>query len=139
MPKSLKAPILSVFCFVLFSCGMSSKQTVSAIENGNYKIDIRSQEFSNSGIHNIDICVSYAQDKKFPELGKGAQCFFHGFDLSGLSVKWTSGGQIEVSFKDGYVSTFRNYAIIPNGLHPIEFRVFLYERGRRTEPKGGGG
>lgn len=130
----MKIFALVILSFALFGCGSGkTEETISSIESRNYRIDIRSQEFVNSGIHNVDICVSMVSVKIFPNPNKGAQCFFHGFDLSGLKVEWTSENRIEIYFEDGYVSAFRNYAIIPNGLHPIEFHVSLREGGQRQK------
>jgi len=134
MPRLLKKSLI-VLGAALSGCGLSGKETVSTIDNGNYKISVISTESNNSGTINIDICVSFARDKKNPIHGEAAQCFFHGFDLSGLVVRWTSGDRIDVSFKNGYVSAFRNYAVIPNGLNPVEFRVFLHEGGSCSSRK----
>jgi len=51
----------------------------------------------------VDVCVANSSDHEFPKNEK-AQCFLHGFDFSGLSVKWVSGRDVEVAFDNGRVS-----------------------------------
>ena len=54
------------------------------------------------------------------------QCFLHGFDFSGLSVKWLSQQNIEIAFNCGRVTTFTNSAFVyPNGRVPVEFHAIL--------------
>ena len=50
-----------------------------------------------------------------------SQCFFRGFDLSGLSVAWQSERDIVVSFRSGYLTRFKNTAsVIPKGTYVPE-------------------
>jgi hypothetical protein len=97
---------------------------VTEVRNGAFKILVRSQEFHHSGIRNIDICVAEISGRGFPE--KRIQCLLHGFDFSGLSVKWQSQREIEISFDCGRVSTFANYAVVsPDGSLPEDFHATL--------------
>jgi len=90
------------------------EERVVELRNGAFKILVRSQEFRHSGTHNIDICVAEESSRSFPK-GK-MQCFFHGFDFSGLSVAWQSQREIEVSFRSGYLTYFDNTAsVLPAG------------------------
>jgi hypothetical protein len=109
----------------LASC-RPTEQTFSAVENGPFKIVVRSQEFHHSAIRNVDICVAETSGRKFPS-GK-SQCFLHGFDFSGLSVKWLGQREIEVSFQCGRVTHFANDAFVyPKGPVPEEFHVTMRE------------
>ena len=84
------------------------------LRNGAFKILVRSQEFRHSGTRNIDICVAETSSRSFPK--SRMQCFFHGFDFSGLSVVWQSPRDIEVSFRSGYLTYFDNVALVlPTG------------------------
>ena len=70
------------------SCSSPEEHTTEGI-SGAFKLMLRSQENHHSGIRNVDICVAEASAQKFPS-GE-LQCFFHGFDFSGLSVGWRTG------------------------------------------------
>ena len=97
---------------------------MTEVENGPFKVLIRSQEFHHSAIRNIDICVAQTSARKFPK--DKSQCFLHGFDFSGLSVKWESEREIEISFACGRVTHFTNDAFVyPNGPIPVEFHATL--------------
>jgi hypothetical protein len=90
------------------------EERVVELRNGAFKILVRSQEFRHSGTRNIDICVAETSSLSFPK--SRMQCFFHGFDLSGLSVAWQSQHDIEVSFRSGYLTHFENTAsVLPSG------------------------
>jgi hypothetical protein len=121
MQRLIIACILSL---VLLSCGKPTEKNVIEVKNGAYKVEVRSQEFHHSGLRNVDICVADVVSKQFP-MDEG-QCFLHGFDFSGLTVKWLSGPNIEISFRCGRVSRFSNFALISKG-HPlpVEFHATL--------------
>jgi hypothetical protein len=103
-----------------------TEETVSAVENGPFKIVVRSQEFHHSAIRNIDICVAQTSSHEFPKAK--LQCFLHGFDFSGLTVKWRGPHEIEVSFQCGRVTYFTNDAIVhTKGPIPEEFHATLRE------------
>jgi hypothetical protein len=102
-----------ILALITTSCARPTAQNVTEIKNGNFKVDVRSQEFHNSGIRNVDICVADAASQGFP--GDRGQCFLHGFDFSGLSVKWLSERNVEISFSCGRVSKFMNFAIVSKG------------------------
>jgi hypothetical protein len=105
---------------------------VTQVENGPLKALVRSQEFHHSGIRNVDVCVAEISSQGFPK--DEAQCLLHGFDFSGLSVKWRSEREIEISFRSGRVSQFTNDASVSQkGSIPIEVHATLCE-GCETKP-----
>jgi hypothetical protein len=92
---------------------------VVELRNGAFKILVRSQEFAHSGTQLIEICVAETSSGSFPQ--SESQCFFRGFDFSGLSVAWQSERDIEVSFRSGYLTRFQNTAsVIPRGTYVPE-------------------
>ena len=120
-----KLTIWTICCLtiVLGSCG-KPEESVTEVKNGAFKMLVRSQEFHHSATVNIDICVAAASSHEFPD--SKAQCFFHGYDFDGLSAKWRGEHEIEVSFRDGRLSLFRNYAIVsPDGSLPAGFHITL--------------
>jgi hypothetical protein len=111
---------------IALSCGKPTEENVTAVKNGAFKVYVRSQEFLHSGIRNVDICVAGLDSKEFP--GDKLQCFLHGYDFSGLSVKWLSERELEVAFDCGRVTSFRNFAVISKGQPlPLEFHVLLHD------------
>jgi hypothetical protein len=124
MQKLLTCAILCFLSTALASCRGRPEESVTEVKNGAFKVLVRSQEFHHSGIRNIDVCVAETSSRGFPE--KRIQCLLHGFDFSGLSVKWQSQREIEISFDCGRVSTFANYAVVsPDGSLPEEFHAIL--------------
>jgi hypothetical protein len=113
-------------------------ESVTQVENGPFKILVRSQEFRHSGTVNIDICVAEISSSKFP--GRG-QCFFHGFDLDGLSAEWRGQHEIEISLADGYVTEFRNYAsaVDRKSSLPVQFHITMRDEHCDPYPKYPGG
>jgi hypothetical protein len=110
---------------VLGSCN-PTKESVTEARNGPFKIAVRYREYLNSGSHNADICVANVTSEKFPT--DEVQCFLHGYDFSGLAVKWQSERDIEISFECGRVTTFKNFAVISKGQTlPVEFHAALHE------------
>lgn len=131
---SLRACV--AFCaltLLLSGCVGRTDQSISQTRSGDFKIEVRSREVHNSGLRNVDACVAKASSRGF-STGK-ARCFLQGYDFSGLSIKWQSPQEIEVAYNCGTVSFFRNFAIVPNGLHPVEFHVTLHEN--CPQPKNG--
>jgi hypothetical protein len=115
-----------LLAFMLFARGKPS-ETVIETKNGPFKVLVRSQEFQHSGIINVDVCVADSSNPAFPKNEK-PQCFLHGFDFSGLSVRWLSGRDIEIAFDSGRVTTFTNYALVyPSCPFPVEFHASLRE------------
>ena len=113
-----------LLALMLFGRGKPN-ETVTETKNGPFKLLVRSQEFHHSGIINVDVCVADSSNPGFPKNEK-LQCFLHGFDFSGLSVKWLSQRDIEIAFGSGQVTTFTNYAVVyPNGPVPVEFHATL--------------
>lgn len=120
--------ICSLCCLLVLlqSCKRSVKESVSESKNGDYKVVVRSQEFNDSGIRNLDFCVAEAASQQFPQ--SKSQCFLHGFDFNGLSVKWMSQHVIDISFDCGRVDQFRNSAFVyPKGPVPEAFYVVLHD------------
>jgi hypothetical protein len=110
---------------VLESCG-GKRESVTELKNGAFKIDIRTQEFHDSGSLNIDVCVADVSSREFPK--KKIQCFLHGYDFSGFSVKWLSKQEIEISFDCGRVTAFSNYAVVsPDNSLPVQFHASLLD------------
>jgi hypothetical protein len=117
--------------FVVTSCGRPTEQSINEVKNDTFKVDIRSQEFHNSGIRNVDICVADAASSDFP--GEKGQCFLHGFDFSGLSVKWLSERNVEITFSCGRVVKFSNFAVVSKGQPlPVEFHATLNDECNAT-------
>jgi hypothetical protein len=128
---------LGAVCFLLGALGSTfllgimescihgrPEENITEIKQGDFKILVRSQEFHKSAIQNIDICVADSLSTAFPK--DGAQCFLHGFDFSGLSARWKTGREIEVSFANGRVTHFSNSAIVyPRDSPPVEFHMTL--------------
>lgn len=126
---SMQKLLIYVFCSLLVlsqSCKRSVKESLCEAKNGDYKVVVRSQEFDNSGIRNLDFCVAEVASQQFPENKR--QCFLHGFDFNGVSVKWISQRAIEISFDCGRVDEFRNSAFVyPKGSVPEEFYIVLHD------------
>lgn len=118
--------------FMLFARGKPN-ETVAEVKNGPSIVLIRSQEFNHSGTINVDVCVADSSNPAFPKSSK-QQCFLHGYDFSGLSVKWLSPRDIEIAFDCGRVTSFTNSAIVhPIGYLPVEFHATLREAGCATQ------
>ena len=118
--------IFGVCCLIILvgSCRGKPDESVVQVADGSFKILVRSQEFHKSGIRNVDVCVAAVSVAGFPK--DKAQCFLHGFDFSGLSAKWRSHNEIEVSFSSGRVTSFANTAFVSSkGPIPAEFYVTL--------------
>ena len=117
--------VILLEAMILVSCG-KPEENITEVANGRFKLLIRSQEFYDSAIRNVDVCVAETADQRFPK--DKAQCFLHGFDFSGLSVKWRSQNEIEVHFRSGRVTRFTNHASVsPKGSVPVEFHTTLCE------------
>src|SRR5271169_6682463 len=116
--------VLSVLllAFMLFARGKPN-ETITEARNGPFKVLVRSQEFHHSGTINVDVCVTDSSNPAFPKSEK-PQCFLHGYDFSGLHVKWLSQNDIEIAFDCGRVTTFTNSAFVyPNGPVPVAFHA----------------
>jgi putative transposon-encoded protein len=130
-----KLMVLGVSCFVIVLVAYllptvirgTPKETFTETRTGEYKTVVRTQKFHNSGTVNVDICVTKASDGKIQN--EKQQCFLHGYDFdSDLSVHWLSPSKIEISYKCGRVTSFRNSALVyPNGPVPQEFHAILRE------------
>lgn len=115
---------LPLLTLIVISCGRPTEQSLVEVKNDAFKVDVRSEEFHNSGIRNVDICVADVARRDFP--GDKGQCFLHGFDFSGLSVKWLSQRNVEISFSCGRVLRFSNFAVLSKGRSvPVEFHATL--------------
>ena len=109
------------------SCRTITSRSVSEIENGPFKVMVRTQEFNHSGTEIVDICVANKDSHEFPDKpDMTSQCFLNGYDFSALSVKWQGPDVIAVSFHSGRVSHFTNTAFVyPGGTVPHEFLTLL--------------
>jgi len=113
-----------LLAFMLFASGKPN-ETLTEVKNGPFKALVRSQDFHHSGSINIDVCVTGSSNSAFPRNEK-LQCFLHGYDFSGLSVRWLSPRNIEIAFDCGRVPNFRNSAVVyPHGPVPVEFYATL--------------
>ena len=81
-----KLTICAISCLmiVLASCG-PTEESVSEVENGPFKIVVRSREFHHSGTRNVDICIAQTVSRNFPKAK--LQGFLRGFDFDGLAVR----------------------------------------------------
>jgi hypothetical protein len=123
--------IVCLLSFVAFSCGKPTEENVVEVKDGKFKVDVRSQEFHHSGIRNVDICVDDVASSQFP--ADKEQCFLHGFDFSGLAVKWLSERNVEISFSCGRISRFSNFAVLSKGHSlPVEFHATLTDECNAT-------
>ena len=123
----------SIVCILvlltLFStgCRSTTENQVTEFNKGNFKIEVRSQEFNGSGTHNIDVCVVQSSSHAFP--ADKEQCLMHGYDIDDLSVEWQSDRDVNISFNCGRISSFRNYASVPvQGSSPVEFHAQLVDK-----------
>jgi hypothetical protein len=119
---------LVLFCVVIsVGCSNPTEEKITEYKRGEYKVAVRSQEFHHSSLWNVDICVAQVDAQNFP--GDKGQCFLHGFDFSGLSVRWLSDNDVEIIFECGRVTTFSNFAVIAkNEPLPVEFHAALIEK-----------
>ena len=124
--------VFGCLLFALLIFRGKPEEHVVELRNGAFKILARSQEFAHSGTHLVEICVAETSSGSFPQ--SGSQCFFRGFDLSGLSVAWQSERDIEVSFRAGYLTHFTNTAsVIPKGTYvPEGFHTTVRDGERET-------
>jgi hypothetical protein len=121
--------ICAACCLIslLASCRGTPEESVIEVKNGAFKIVVRSQEFHHSGTVIVDVCVVNTSSREFPK-NKG-QCLLHGDDFSGLTVKWQTEREIEISFACGRVSYFRNYVLVyRSNSVPEEFHAILHDR-----------
>ena len=110
----------------LTACGKPTGEKITEFKNERYKVDVRSREFHDSGIRNVDVCVADANSPAFPK--DKEQCFLRGFDFSNISVNWRSQRDVEISFDCCRVTSFTNFAVISKGLTvPVEFHASLHE------------
>jgi hypothetical protein len=118
---------VSLLLLCVLSCGKRTEEHLTEVKNGPYKVYVRSQEFDNSGIRNVDICVADFTSSRFP--ADTRQCFLHGFDFSGLAVGWSAQDNVEISFSCGRVTEFSNFAFISkNHPTPVEFHATLNDK-----------
>jgi hypothetical protein len=122
--QKLTIVAVCILSLVVLSCGKPTEESLTEVKNGPYKVDVRSQEFHHSGIRNVDVCVADVASNQFPTDKR--QCFLHGFDFSGLTVRWLSERNVEISFACGRVSKFSNFSVM-SGVHPlpVEFHATL--------------
>jgi hypothetical protein len=123
---------IALICFLtlmlsLAGCRRTTQSQVTEVRHGPFKAYVRSQEFNNSGIHFVDVCVASSSGREFPE--NKIECLLHGYDISGLSVDWKSDREIEISFDCGRIEQFSNYAVVSRkDSLPVEFHARLSEK-----------
>jgi hypothetical protein len=110
MEKAL-AFVLCLYLPFLASCSGPTASAVTEVRDGAYKVVIRSQEFADSGIFNVDVCIADSSSNEFPTDKR--QCVLHGFDFDQISAKWVPGDIVEISFDCGRVTEFSNHALVP--------------------------
>jgi hypothetical protein len=124
-----KMMVCVLCCMVVFlqACQTVTHESVSEIQNGAFKVMVRTQEFNNSGTEFVDVCVANTSSHEFPDKpDKSDQCFLRGYDFGTLSVKWLEPEVIEVSFHVGRVTRFTNSAFAyPSGSVPQAFHTLL--------------
>jgi hypothetical protein len=114
--------------FLLRACSKTvTHENISEIENGPFKVMVRTREYNNSGSDIVDICVVETGNHKFPDQpDKTSQCFLNGYDFGALTVKWLDPEVIEVSFHTGLVAHFSNSAVVNReGALPQRFHMVL--------------
>ena len=134
MPKAV-ALALVVLMVALEGCRTTTQDKVTEIDQHGFKILVRSREFNNSGAINIDICVTESSAREFPKNSLG--CIMHGYDISGLTVKWDSDREISIALDCGRITAFNNFAVVapPNAL-PLQFHATLQDHYRCAAPDG---
>lgn len=111
----------------LAGCRRVTEDTVTKYVNGAFAVEVRSEEFNDSGIHNIDVCVAPSSARDFPK--NEIECLMHGYDISGLSIVWKSDREIEISFDCGRIEQFANGAVVSRkDSLPVEFHAGLIEK-----------
>jgi hypothetical protein len=76
MQRSIRKVMFCVLCLllpVLQSCDGVTEETITETKRDAFKVEVRTQEFHNSGIRNVDICVAETASRKFPN--EKYQCF----------------------------------------------------------------
>lgn len=126
MSKLVRCLLCSLM-ICLQGCRTVTKQTISQVANGPFKVMIRTREYSHSGSYVVDLCVASSGDPQFPEHpGRTSQCFLNGYDFTDLSVRWRGPSVIEVSFDSGIVAHFTNSALASaSGSTPVSFHTVL--------------
>jgi hypothetical protein len=94
-----KLTICAISCLmiVLASC-CPTEESVSEVENGPFKIVVRSREFHHSGTRNVDICIAQTVSRNFPKAK--LQCFLRGSDFDGLARISHAGERERVTAKN---------------------------------------
>lgn len=63
----LRVSLLCCMVILLQSCSTVTRQSVSEIDNGPFKVMVRTQEFNNSGSEIVDVCVANTGSHEFPD------------------------------------------------------------------------
>ena len=108
-------------------CRRVTGSKLTEVRSGPFVVKALSEEFNHSGLRNIDVCVADSSEHKFPT--SELQCVLNGSDISGLSIEWKTGREIEISIDCGDVAKFSNYAVVPRkDSLPAEFHVLLVDK-----------
>ncbi len=108
---------------LLASCQNPLKERHVYITRGDVQIGVRTQEWGSSGIVNIQACVMAKGSRAFPARDDDLQCFFRGYDVSELSVKWNLDNDVTIALACGRVMAFRNWATTQVGDAADDIRV----------------
>jgi hypothetical protein len=116
--------VLLTAMLLITGCREITRSQLQEYDRGSLKLAVRTQEFNNSGVHNVDVCITASSSRAFPD-DKG-QCLMHGYDISDLSVAWKSDKVIVVSLDCGRITSFSNHAVVPiKGSSPVEIYAEL--------------
>lgn len=117
---------------MLSSCGSKPQEAIAEYKGDIFKIEARTQEYHNSGIKNVELCAMPISFVDFPK--DEGQCILKGYDFSDLFVKWKAPQEVEISFKCGRVSSFKNFALVPGrGGQPVQVHATLIDKCGRAD------
>ena len=112
--------------FALLDSRRPTSETVTEVKNSPFKILVRSQEFHHSGSSIVDVCVAETPTRELPK--NESQCFLQGYDFDGVSAKWITETNVQISFRCGRVTSFRNEVVVsPKDALPVGFYATLRE------------
>lgn len=96
-------------------CSNTLEEHHRYITRGDLQIGIRTQEWGASGIVNVEACLMAKGSHEFPKEKESLQCFFRGYDLNQLGVRWNLDDDVTISIACGQVMMFRNWALLDLG------------------------
>jgi hypothetical protein len=98
---------------LILQCGCrgAPEEHRAYIVRGDLQIGVRTQEWEHSGIVNVQACLMPRGSKVYPKDGS-QQCFFAGYDLTQLGVRWNRDDDVTISMACGQVTEFENWALV---------------------------